>query len=272
MLAPEIFEFTDYKLYVRARIEAEGERSWGAIRRLAEAAGCQRSYLSQVLRGSAQLTPDQAYGLARHWGLDELGSEYFLALVERDRAASRAFREHLEARLSALRRRGASLSQRVRHAEAPPTAEHELYYATWRPIAVHLATSVPALQRPRAIAEHLRLPLPEVERTLAALAAMGRVSREGASWRHAGGSLHLAQTSPLLPTHLTHWRLRAAESAGAGTDDKVHYTTLHSLSARAFARLRSLLRDFVESSHAVAGPSDPELVACVNLDLFPVGG
>ena len=58
----------------------------GYQRQLSEAAGCHTSYLSQVLADKAQLTPDHAAGLAVFWQWNETASEYFLTMVQLERA------------------------------------------------------------------------------------------------------------------------------------------------------------------------------------------
>ena len=59
-----IFEFNSYKSYLSHYIETSGRR--GLISELAKAAGCTHSYLSQVLNGKPELTPDHAWALADH--------------------------------------------------------------------------------------------------------------------------------------------------------------------------------------------------------------
>ena len=85
-----VFESLDYKRYMRQQIAAHGD-VYGYKSRLAAAAGCQKSYLSQVLNGAHDLTLEHAAGLAAFWQLPRLDGEYFMELVNWARASSPRF-------------------------------------------------------------------------------------------------------------------------------------------------------------------------------------
>jgi hypothetical protein len=89
----DVYSHHDYRELIRDWLKNESAR--GGQRLLAEAAGCLPSYLSQVLNATAELTPDQAYCMTSVMGVDHQASEFFLLLVQRSRAASRTYRDHL---------------------------------------------------------------------------------------------------------------------------------------------------------------------------------
>src|SRR5262249_10109682 len=112
MRTKNIYEFETYKDYLKFRI-AEEDPKWGLMTRLASAAGCLRPYISRVLSTECHLTPSQAFGLAQYWNLDDDESEYFLALLEIERAASVPYRQHLQQKLSSAKKRNESLTHIV---------------------------------------------------------------------------------------------------------------------------------------------------------------
>ena len=59
-----IFVFEDYREYLKTKIE-ENKLIRGYQSKLATAAGCQRSILSQTVKGKMDLSRDQAAGLRR---------------------------------------------------------------------------------------------------------------------------------------------------------------------------------------------------------------
>src|SRR5688500_3877864 len=89
--------------------------------RLAEAAGCQRSYLSQVLAKKALLSPEQAMGLADFWGLSSREADFFLMLVLHERAGTARLRGKLAQKLEGLRQEGSTLSGRLKEIELGKT-------------------------------------------------------------------------------------------------------------------------------------------------------
>jgi hypothetical protein len=72
-----IFAFGHYKDFLRAHCDA----SRGALTKLAEAAGCQRSYLSKVLTADPHLTPDQGFLISRFLEFKSDEAEYFMLLL-----------------------------------------------------------------------------------------------------------------------------------------------------------------------------------------------
>src|SRR5437016_3714585 len=136
------FEFKEYKSFVRWKIDGNrGIRGYQS--QLARAAGCSRSFLSQVLGRDIDLTRDHAAGLGEFWSLDPLQFEYFLTLVDLSRVRSEHLRNHLERKLARIRGDHSNLSKRLGK-EAIDGARAELiYYSSWTYGAIHMLLCVP---------------------------------------------------------------------------------------------------------------------------------
>ena len=81
------FDNTNYRDVIRLKIK-ENDSVRGYQSRLAESAGCHSSYLSQVLKGQVNLTPDQGMAFCEFWNFDELHSDFFLSLLNLERAGT----------------------------------------------------------------------------------------------------------------------------------------------------------------------------------------
>src|SRR3954463_5460814 len=99
-----IFEAETYKDYVLKRFEALPGKGRGEMRRLSLALRVHTSLLSQVFRGSRDLTLEQAMGAAEYFGFTQSETDAFVTLVELARAGSPALRKHFETRLSLLKK------------------------------------------------------------------------------------------------------------------------------------------------------------------------
>src|SRR4051812_39392801 len=106
-----IFQYRDYKAYLTDFLAHLKRR--GALTELARCAGCTHSYLSQVLRGKPNLTPDQALAATEFLQLSGREAKYFLQLVLFARAASPALRKHFTTELEALAEDGLRLKVAV---------------------------------------------------------------------------------------------------------------------------------------------------------------
>jgi uncharacterized protein (TIGR02147 family) len=267
-IPPDVEDFDDYKAYLRERIlRARGVKGYGRL--LAEAAGCHPSFLSQVLNGPTQLTPDQAAGLSEFWALDETRTEIFLILVQRARSSSPAFRRILDRKLTRLRGERRDLAKRF-GAPRLPDAEEVLYYSSWLWSAAHVLTSIPRYGRVEALAKRLGVTIDALEPTLQGLERMGLLEKKGEKWKRTGRSLHLPRESPLYLQHLLNWRHRALIEANGRSPDTVHYSAVHGLSRADADRLRAMIVRFIDETREVVVPSPEEEAVCLNIDYFPI--
>lgn len=261
------WDYTSYKAYLKAYIDETQRR--GVITQMAEAAGCQRSYLSQVLNGTAQITPDQAYGLAVHLGLQGSELDYFLMLVDWDRAGTHSLRKRIEEKLAAIREEQNLVSRRVDADQDLDLAAQALYYSSWHLSAIHMATSSHLYQTSESISQRLSLPRDVVDRSLATLEEMKLVRREKGKWVYMSGNVHLASSSPWTASNHHNWRARAVLNSQFGKSG-LHYTSVFTLTKKDLEVLRASLLRFIERSRKTVAASPAEELACFSCDLFEV--
>ncbi len=265
----DVFAFTDYKILIK-KVISDNEQTRGYQSKLAAAAGCQKTYLSQVLHSEVQLTPDHAANLCGFWHLNEIESQYFLDLVNLQRSGSPELRRILQQRLDKLRQQGQQLTQNI---QKPSLDKHEAqtrYYGVWYMAAIHVLASIPQFQSAPAIATHLRLTLPLVEHALAELSELSLVTFESGRWRATGRDLHLPNESLMTPIHHLSWRQRSLMRIQEGHSDGIHYTALHALSRHDARVLHSMIRDCIMQTRKVVAPSPEEVMVCFTCDYFPV--
>ena len=100
------FNFQDYRTCLRQFLD-RGPR--GTKLALARALRCQPGFVTQILKGEKQLSLEQALGFTSFAGLEGAEKEYFLLLVQKDRAGTRELRDFFQVKLGELRRERASL-------------------------------------------------------------------------------------------------------------------------------------------------------------------
>ncbi len=97
-----VYEAADYKEFLGAKIIAyrmvKGYKS-----RIAKAAGFSPSFLSQVIHGHVELTPEHAIRLAHFWELDEYETDYFMMLVDHSRAGSVILRDRIASKMQSFK-------------------------------------------------------------------------------------------------------------------------------------------------------------------------
>lgn len=262
-----VFEFNDYREFIKSQIKARSD-NWGLITKLSKAAKCQRSYLSKVLIGEANLTTSQLFGIARHWGLREDESEYLLLLLEIEKAGSEDYRQHLLRKLKALKDKHQDLSKRVKRDLVIENSKDLFYYSSWHWVAIHILTSIPEFQTTKSISERLAISLSQVEFALKQLEEAGFVAFREGKWKYAGRAQHISKKSAMVPMHHSNWRQRAVMDAQDPTSNGIHFTVVQSLSHMDYARIQELLLNTIEEIGKIANPSKEEELICFTCDLF----
>lgn len=269
MKTRSLFDYADYKAFLRDQI-AESSAIRGYQSRLADAAGCQRSFLSQVLNADLDLSREHAVELCRFWHFDPVQTEYFVGLVDLARAGTKALRAIVQTRLQALRSESADLKQRLKSEELAGAETQATYYSSWYWTALHLLVGLAEFQSPPDMAARLGLPLELVKATLARLETMGLVERAGGGWRVGKRDIHLPESSPMNEVNHTSWRQRAILNTQRRDREAVHYTSVFTMGRADAAKLRERLRAVIVEMREAIGPSPNEELFCFTADFFEV--
>jgi len=266
-----LFSTLDYKKFLRAQIDAHKDE-YGYRSKLADAAGCQKSFFSQVVNTHVHLTPEHALGLAKFWKLSERQREYFLELVNFGRAGTKDLADYLKEKLVALRRENEHLGKR--YSQPTLTVSDDLatvYYSSWHFSAIHILLTIPQFRAAAKISKRLHLPETFVTEVLRKLQALDLAEKHAdGSWRATKKSIHLSKDSVFTSVNNANWRQKANESSLQKKADAVHYTGVYSLSVDDLVKLRELLFDAIDRSRQLVAPSAEEELVCMTCDLFVV--
>lgn len=266
MHAVTIFDFDDYKAFVRDYVQQLPHRGRGQYRRMAQHMRVHTTLLSHVFRGSKDLTPEQACALASFLELQELDADFLLALVERNRAGNGQLRAAVDRRLGNLRERRQQLEHRMPGARTLSREERATFYSQWYYSAVRLVTSLPEMANAESIAMRLDLPRDLVRTAITFLLESGLLVEESRGFRLAPKRTHLGANSPLAPTHHRNWRVRTMNRYERMTPRDFAFTSPVTLSRADFLVIRELLVDAATRVSSIVEPSACESLAILNID------
>lgn len=261
-----IFEYKSYKKYIQDLILSHGR---GSVGKLAEAAGCNRTYLSQVLNSKIQLTPDHIYGIADSVGLSSEEQDFLILLLLYERSASKRVQEKLKVKIEEINQTNLVLSKKISEKKDSleiPELLKAKYYSNWKYAAIHTLTSIGSFQSSSAIAKKVNIPEATAITLLKELREMGLIKQIGVRWIHSGRNIHTPVGSTHTALNHLNWRLKSLEDV----NDKhsVHYTTLFSLSLEDWDLLRKQLLSFIEKQRDQIHKSGAEEVYCFCCDLY----
>lgn len=262
-----VFNYLEYKAFLRDVIRGE---SRGGTARLARSAGCQPSYLSQVLTRKMHLSDDQLFGISLSLSLDSLESEYLLELLHLEKAVSGAFRERTRAKLKKIKEEGQGIGKRIKREENLNEEDQQYYYSSWIPAVVHVCTDIPHLQAAEAIAGHLQLPKSIIERTLARLEKMKLVTKKENRWVHSGKSSHVDRRSPYFLAHHQNWRNYSLAAASKTDEGGICFSGIYAISESDFEKLKEKILTYIADVNQTVSKSPSERVVCFNCDWFSI--
>jgi uncharacterized protein (TIGR02147 family) len=262
-----LFSYSNYRKVIADAIKQNKTRGYQAS--LARAAQCQGPYISQVLSGKAHLTQEQGLRLAQFWNYIPKETEYFLLLLNLNRAGSPELEQFYQTQMDGLRAEVEKLSKRFQEAAVADTAQ-SVYYSIWLGAAAHMLLTVPNHSQSAVLARRLNCTDAQINVVLKQLLDLGLVTRKGIHWSVTQKSIHLSSDSPLNVVNHLNWRNRAVIDASAPNGDSLHYTAVHSLSRHDIEKIRRLLLEVVDQTRSIVRPSMEEDVICLTVDFFRI--
>jgi hypothetical protein len=263
-----LYETDNYTKYLKFRLSGAGAGRRGLKTRFAKAIQCDGAYVTRILEASAGLSPEQGMRANAFLGHTEDESDFFLTLIGLARAGTKELRGYYQKRLSQLRDQHYTLSKRVKDVESLPEITQATYYSLWLYAAVDVATSVPALQTTEALCEAFQLPLSTLGPILGFLRECGVVEQKENRWINTGRPIYLTSDSPHIRKHHLNWRLKAMQLIEQPKSANLHYSSVISLSAKDFERLKEQFIQTISSARELVKGSKDEVVAAYCIDCF----
>lgn len=266
-----IFDFREYKAYLRHRLRymPKGGRGFKSV--LAQHLGCQTSYVSQVLNKGADFSPEQAEMANEVLNHTALESRYFILLVEFARAGTEGLRRHYKKIIDEENHKQFLLSERIKVKEVLSEEDKSLYYSNCIFTCIHMLVSIPEYQTIEAIGRYLGLPKKVVLDILDKLVGFGCIVSVNGRYIMGPSRIHISSGSPMLLRHHTNWRVEALRRLQYHREDATRFTAISSVSKEDYNKIRKILISTVETYNKSIEESSAEELVCLNIDFFRMG-
>lgn len=266
-----LYEYTDYRAFLRARMNEMPKRGYGQANKLAHHLDVHTSLVSQVLRGHKSFTLEQAASTADFFEFTDPEIEFFLLLVQWDRAGNASLKDKIRIQLEKLKKQARELGHRLKSEKKLSEEARAIYYSDWIYAAVMQMTAIPGQNNLDAIAEACSITKKRAKEVTDFLIHEGlcRNSRDGLEIVTA--NLHLESTSPWVHFHHFNWRHKAMEQISARDPNALHFSAPLTLSQKDALKLRAMIVDFLVQTEKLIEPSPTEELHCLNIDWFRVG-
>jgi uncharacterized protein (TIGR02147 family) len=263
-----IFDFSDYRAYLRKYISLLPKKGRGSINRMASAMGVHPSLLSQVLADDKHLNLEQGQQLALYLGLADVEEDYFLTMILYQRAGTEALKKYHRKKLEALKQHANELVDQIKQDRKLGEEEKAVFFSHWHYNAVWLMTSIGEGKNLDEIVQNLQISRERAKGIIDFLVKSHLCIAGSGYFKMGPQSIHLERSSPFIFRHHTNWRLRALERNHQLSANELMYTGPISLSKADFEVIRNKLTEVIKNFTQTAVDSPAEDMACLNLDFF----
>ena len=266
----ELFDFKDYRSFLKAWLKLAKQAGRSNVNRLAAVIGVHPTYLSQVMSGVKNMSLEQAATLVTELELTELEQDYFFALIQLDRAGTRPLKQYWEKQIARLHSERMKLNSRVgKHHELSDT-ERAIYYSSWLYSAVLVSTTIDGGQTIEQVSERFQIPRDKASEILTFLSRTGICDFKDGFYKMGKQTVYVPNTSPFVVKHHLNWRFKAIQKMDTREERELFFSSPMSLSKPDVLEIRKILAQTVERAQKVVEGSGAEELVCLNIDFFKV--
>ena len=263
-----VFEYSYYKKFILDWIESIPNGGRGLRKSLADAMGCQTPFITHVLSGDYQFSPEQIESCARWMELADRESEFLMLLVLKQRAGTKKLSEFFSRQISLRREQESILQERLKIDSTLTLEDQYVYYSTWLYAAIHMALLIPQLRTFQSLQDYFHIPAEQLKKVLDFLVDHQLVKVTKNEYQVLKPVLHLGKRSTLLTQHHMQWRVRSMEEFAKNKTESLHYSGVMSLSKEDYEWVREKMSHLLSDVVQRLKNSPDEKLAALNMDWF----
>ena len=264
-----IFEAFCYKEFIKQLIDSMPKRGRGQYKSLSEYLKTSTVAISQIFKGERDLTPEQAYLVAKYFKFDSYETTYFLHLVDYAKAGHFELKDFYKKRLRQVKAEAIKVKGRMNKFKELKDKEKAVFYSDANYSKVRLASSLEGLDSIERISEYLNLPVENVDIIIEFLLASGLCQMKDKKLDIQAQHTLLTADSPFVKNHHVNWRINSMQKASnLNKNSEVMFTLPMSLSHDAFKELHKFSLKLIKDTYEIVNPSEDECLAYMGIDLY----
>lgn len=266
--ALNVFEFHDYREFVRGWIEHAKLMKRSSLSRLAEVAQVHSTFLSHVLSGAKDLSLEQAALIAVHLEFTSLEQDYFFTLIHLSRAGNPVLKKYWQAKKKEIEINRNKLSKRFDNHKTLTDEHRTTFFSSWVYSAFFTATAIEGGQTLDQLAQRFSLSRIQAHEIITFLVKSGLCEDQKGVISIGQNHVHIRNDSPHVLKHHMNWRMKAFQKMDFREPSELFFTSPMSIAAKDFDILREKINGTIQELIAIAKDSNAEEVVCLNIDFF----
>jgi uncharacterized protein (TIGR02147 family) len=263
-----IFNFNNYKAFLKDYIHSLPQKGRGQVNKIAQHLEVNSTLVSQVLGDHKDFSYEQGFALCEYLGLKDAETDYFMLLLQFEKAGTAKLKGHLRAKIHSAQEKSKEIKNRVNVDRTLTDQERAVFYSSWLYSAIRLYCSLGNGKSIDEISDRFLLGREKVSEMLQFLTEAGLCSQEKSLYKMGAQKTHLAQGSPFLARHYSNWRFKAIQRSENIDKIELMYSAPFSVSKKDFEALREEIMKLIQTLQSTVSETTPEDIACINLDLF----
>lgn len=263
-----IFQFSDYRSFLKSLIASREGGGRGEYRRIANFLNVHTTLVSQVFNGLKNFTVEQAFELSEYFSLNERESKYLLLMVQRERSGTHRLKMFYQSELEKLSEESREIKNNLPKSKILNGEDKALFYSNYLYSAVKILSSLNEFNTVDDISRYLNVPPRKIIEIVDFLLKNGLCLSENGKLSSGVSRTHLERTSSLVFNHHINWRQRVIQKYPSFTSEDFSFTAPLTISRDDFSLIREDLLKFISSLGKVVEHSQGEKAVCLNIDFF----
>ena len=268
-----IFEFDSYTEAIQSVFQArKADQPSLTLSGLAQKCLIQPSYLTNVLKGRADLNSDQLYRLCELLDLNSEKYDFLLLLLELRKTQYEKRRSELKQKIKKLRSQELRAEKNISAETVKLTAEQaEKYYLDPYLQLVHIYLTIPKGKKTvEELAVKFSVSITRMLQVLNTLEEIHYIQKKGKKYEVLIEGRHLPRESAMLKPHQQLLRLKSLEQMQALPQELSYsFSATISTSPEVRTHLQAEFLKFLKTAEKLVKNSDAEKLYQINFDLFP---
>ena len=258
-----LFSLTDFRHYVRSWVKAQGR---GEYRKIALKLRVHTTLVSQIFNGKKCLTEEQATLLCDHMGLNALETDYFIKLIQLERAGSESLKLLFKRHLKQIQNQSSEIKSRVPNVEVLSEQDRALFYSSWQYSLIRLLTSIPEFRTKEKIAAYTNLSISRVQEILDFLTSRKLCKEVKGFYQRTEKNTHIEAGSALSTRHHQNWRVKSLDFLEHVSKEDLAFTSPVSISKNDSEKVKKILLNTISDIAKIIEKSPPEEIIYLGID------
>ena len=264
-----IFEFDDYKLWVKSVLLQMPKGGRGQLGKIAQHLVTSPTIVTQVFGGERHLTAEQAVLLAEFFALSKNETRFLILLINYSRASSHRYRQLLRTEIEEAKLQAKEISSRVPQNFQLSEEAKAVLYSNWYYLAIWSLSAIDGFNDLDTIALRLHLDRMRTREAIDFLLKYSLILEDKSGKLRVGPSfVHIDSKSTQIARHHQNWRLQAFTKYEKPRPGDLTYTAAVTVSVKDAEKIRENMLNFISTNVNLIRESPSEELYCLCLDWF----